>query len=170
MFYPSSPAERRSNVPPNKRGVVANGLATPRCGRNTSVSSSHMETPREKPDALPDDISQWVKNIETMRPDIMEGFASHVAKWWSERSLAPLMAAISARRECIAKEVWYRLRKDATANATIPCGQWTPGEVMPDGRIRFRHRADPNWIEIVDADQLESKPADYTIRPRRRWK
>jgi len=46
--------------------------------------------------------------------------------------------------------------------------EWTPGEVMADGRVLFRMRGAPDWTEIVEADQLESKPADYTIRPRRR--
>lgn len=130
------------------------------------MSSFHLETPRDKPDASPADIDQWVKNIENMRPDIREGFANNLVHWWSETSIAPVLAAIAARRERLGKENWYRLRKGSSSTAWIPRAEWAPGDVMPDSRILFRMRDAPEWTEIVDADQLESKPADYTIRPR----
>lgn len=79
-----------------------------------------METPRERRDASPHDINHWVKNIETMRPDIMNGFADNLVRWWSAESIAPVLAAIAARRDRLAKEVWYRLKKGAASTAWIP--------------------------------------------------
>lgn len=146
------------------RGVNSPGPATFAVTGERQVG---MET-RELPDATDDQVAAWLQSFETMRPDILEGFAENAPQMWSASSIEPVMEALRARLKRYRDEVSYRAKKDAPLPAYVG-RRWVPGEVQPDGRIKLLlHYLLPDLTYTADADLLESKAADYGIPRRRR--